>query len=67
MVAVDSTALKSLWYDERKRTLRVTFRNERAYLYENVSPHEYEDLMAAGSKGAWFNNHIRDTHPVREL
>jgi KTSC domain-containing protein len=67
MVAVDSAALKSLWYDKKNRTLRVTFRNERAYLYEGVMPHEYEALMAAGSKGAWFNHHIRDIHPVREI
>jgi hypothetical protein len=67
MVLVDSAALKSLWYDAKRRTLKVTFRNERTYVYEGVAPGEYEDLMAAGSKGAWFNHHIRDNHPAREI
>jgi hypothetical protein len=67
VVAVDSSALKSLWYDAKRRTLRVRFRNARTYLYEDVAPDEYEALMAADSKGAWFNTHIRDTHLVREI
>ena len=67
MTAVDSTAIKSLWYDAKRRTLRVTFHSARTYIYEDVAPAEYDALMAAGSKGAWFNMHIRDTHTVREV
>jgi hypothetical protein len=67
VVAIDSAALKSLRYDAKRRTLRVTFHSARTYIYEDVAPDEYEALMAADSKGAWFNTHIRDTHPVREI
>lgn len=67
MPAVESSALKSLWYDEARRTLRATFRgNGRSYIYEDVTPEEYAALMRAPSKGAWFNAHIRDHHPFRE-
>jgi hypothetical protein len=67
MPALASTALKSLWYDERARTLRATFRgNGRSYVYDDVTPEEYRALMRAPSKGAWFNAHIRDSHSFRE-
>jgi lysyl-tRNA synthetase class 2 len=67
MPYVESSALASIWYDAWRRTLRATFRDTgRTYVYEDVTPEEYEDLMAAGSKGAWFNLHIRDSHPFHE-
>ncbi len=35
-------------------------------VYDDVDAEEYAALMAAGSKGAWFNAHIRDTHRFHE-
>ncbi len=53
MPFVDSAALKSFWYDEKRRTLRATFRDTgRTYIYEDVTPGEYHALIGAGSKGA---------------
>jgi hypothetical protein len=67
MPYLESSALASVWYDEKRRTLRATFRDTgRTYIYDGVTPGEYDALMMAGSKGAWFNLHIRDTHPMRE-
>ncbi|MEI9993182.1 MAG: KTSC domain-containing protein [Rhizomicrobium sp.] len=67
MPFVDSAALKSLWYDEKRRTLRATFRDTgRTYVYEDVTPGEYDALIGAGSKGAWFNAHIRNNHAFHE-
>ncbi|MBV9989686.1 MAG: KTSC domain-containing protein [Alphaproteobacteria bacterium] len=69
MPVVDSDALSFVRYDARSRTLFATFRGRqrRSYIYEDVTPQEYKDLMAAESKGAWFNAHIRDSHPFREV
>jgi hypothetical protein len=69
MPALDSDALVFVRYDARSRTLFVTFRGERrrSYIYQDVAPEEYKALMAAESKGAWFNAHIRDAHPFREV
>jgi hypothetical protein len=68
MPLLDSAALASVSYDETKRALRATFRdNRRTYIYEGVPPEEYTALMAAESRGAWFNAHIRDRYRFREV
>jgi hypothetical protein len=68
MPALDSEALLAVHYDAERRMLRATFReNRRTYEYEGVTAAEYAALMAAESKGAWFNTHIRDRHPFREV
>jgi hypothetical protein len=69
MPALDSEALSFVRYDQKTRTLFAAFRGRkrRHYIYENVPPREYSQLMAAKSKGAWFNAHIRDHYPFREV
>ncbi len=68
MPYLESSALVSVWYDAKRRALRATFRDTgRTYIYEDVAPEEYDALMAAESKGAWFNLHIRDSHSYREV
>jgi hypothetical protein len=67
MPALESSALSYVRYDEARRTLFVVFRDTwRKYVYEDVSADEYAALMAAESKGAWFNAHIRDSHRFHE-
>ncbi|HTT96410.1 MAG TPA: KTSC domain-containing protein [Rhizomicrobium sp.] len=69
MPALDSEALSFVRYDPKERTLFASFRGRRhrSYVYDGVPPEEYEALMAAASKGAWFNAHIRDRYPFREV
>ena len=68
MPVLESAALASVSYDETRRTLRATFRDShRTYIYEGVPPKTYADLMAAESRGAWFNAHIRDRYRFREI
>ena len=68
MPLLDSEALLAVRYDERRRVLRATFReNRRTYDYFDVSPEEYSALISAPSRGAWFNAHIRDCHSFREV
>jgi hypothetical protein len=69
MPALDSEALSYVRYDPKAQTLFAAFRGRRRrkYVYEGVPPNEYEALMAAESKGAWFNAHIRDRYPFREV
>lgn len=59
-----STSLKDIAYEPEHRTLEVTFIGSgRRYRYFDVSLAEYEALRSAFSKGAWFNTHIRPSHP----
>ena len=68
MPNLDSDAIAAVWYSESRQTLRVTFRETgRIYVYEDVTAQEYADFMAADSKGAWFNAHIRDSHHFRQV
>jgi hypothetical protein len=69
MPALDSEALCYVRYDPKARTLFTSFRGRRRrnYVYDGVPPEDYAALMAAESKGAWFNAHIRDCYPFREV
>ena len=68
MPVLDSAALAAVWYDQNRRALRATFReSERTYVYDGVPPEEYAALMQAGSRGAYFNAHIRDRYPFHEV
>jgi hypothetical protein len=66
MPTVESSVLSYIRYDAKRRELFVVFRATwKKYVYEDVSAAEYAALMAAESKGVWFNAHIRDTHRFR--
>ena len=69
MPALESHALSYVRYDAKARALFAAFRGRRrrSYVYEGVPPEDYAALMAAPSKGAWFNAHIRDRYPFREV
>lgn len=68
MPILDSEALLAVHYNVASRTLRATFReNRRTYDYFGVAPQEYADLIAAESRGAWFNTYIKPRHLFREV
>ncbi|HEY1631918.1 MAG TPA: KTSC domain-containing protein [Rhizomicrobium sp.] len=68
MPALQSDALLAVRYDAKRHALRATFRdNRRTYVYDGVTQAEYDALLAADSKGAWFNTHIKPNHPYREV
>jgi hypothetical protein len=64
---VASSSLSSIGYNERARTLEVEFRNGHIYQYVDVPRALYDGLRAAGSKGRYFNEHIRDAFAVVQL
>lgn len=62
-VAVDSSALAQLAYNEPRATLHVAFHDGTIHQYLGVPPHIYQELMGAKSKGVYFNRHVRNTFP----
>lgn len=62
-----STAIRYLNYDSRTRELRVTFASGRRYVYAQVPPAIHVAFSHAPSRGAFFNQHIRDHYAYREL
>jgi hypothetical protein len=56
---VESSTLAAVAYDHAGEVLRLEFRSHAAYIYFDVPPSVYRDLMAADSKGSYFNRYIR--------
>jgi hypothetical protein len=64
---VDSTTLADAAYDPNQQLLRLTFRSRASYGYFDVPIDVYQGLLAAASKGTYFNRHIRGRFRYRRL
>ncbi|MEO6368262.1 MAG: KTSC domain-containing protein [Steroidobacteraceae bacterium] len=62
-----STVIRQILYDIESRRLVLVFQSGRRYGYFNVPPDVYEELRAAPSRGAYFNEWIRDQYPFQCL
>lgn len=59
---VSSSAISSVSYHALTQRLEITFHSGKTYTYQGVPVHVYQGLMAAGSKGAYFNENIKDNY-----
>jgi hypothetical protein len=66
-VQVESSMICAVGYDEKTRTLEVTFNSGSIYRYHNVPKEAYEGLLAAGSKGSYMNANIIDCYPDEQV
>ena len=64
---VESSALRAAHYDAPAQELIVTFADGACYRYCGVPEHIHRLLMAAPSKGQYFNSHIRNWYPCSRL
>ena len=60
MVAVNSTAIQSVAFNERKSKLHIVFNNGTRYVYSDVPFKTVMKLLAADSIGRFFNYNIRN-------
>jgi hypothetical protein len=58
-LSVESSAIVSVGYDARTRTLEVEFAGGGLYRYLGVPPREHETLLRADSLGAYVNRAIK--------
>lgn len=65
-IAVQSSLLASIGYSIHA-TLDLEFRSGRLYRYFLVPHAVFEELVAAESKGVYFNLHIRNRFPSQRL
>jgi hypothetical protein len=61
--AVTSTTLSSVAYDEVQHLLELEFISRSVYRYFDIPASVHADLLEAASKGAYFNQEIRDRYP----
>lgn len=66
-VRVESTAIREVAYDRRRRALYVRFSSGTPYEYGSVPPSAFRRLLRAESKGRFISREIRDHYPFRRL
>jgi hypothetical protein len=64
---IQSSVLRSIGYDGAHAVLEVEFVTKLVYRYHAVPQRAWRELMGAGSKGSYFNNHIRDKYPTSRV
>lgn len=62
-ITVESTALATVGYDQARELLQVGFAGRAIYHYFGVSAAVHQGLLAASSKGCYFNQAIRGRFP----
>jgi len=64
-IELDSTALAWVRYLPAERVLQVGMHSGMVYDYIDVPLPIYRDLLAAESKGRYYNQHIRSAFPFQ--
>ncbi|MCO4319515.1 KTSC domain-containing protein [Phyllobacterium sp. 21LDTY02-6] len=63
-----SSVIRNTAYDDQNRILSVWFvPSGKRYDYKGVPSDVYAAFRRATSKGSFFNNHIRDHYPFKEV
>ena len=65
VAAVESTTLLTVSYDEAQALLQPEFCSGAVYQYFRVPAEVHQSLLAAPSKGRYFNQAIRGHFPYR--
>lgn len=58
-VSVDSSVFTSAAYNPDRRQLYLRFHSGKVYRYFEFPPDQYDEFMAADSKGRYFGTRIR--------
>ena len=64
---VISESIASIGYDDDAETLEVEFVTGAVYRYSGVPQDVCEDFRQASSKGAFFNQHIKNAYPWEQI
>jgi hypothetical protein len=67
MPRVNSSAIIEVVHDPATSALAIRFASGEAYAYRGVPAEVYAAFLAAPSKGAFFQAHIRDAYPFARL
>ena len=64
---VSSSNLRSVGYSADERVLEIEFHSGGIYQYFGVPQAHHVGLMRAGSKGHYFDSHIKHTYRWRQI
>lgn len=67
-VAVRSSSLKAVAYNDATASLVVEFVNGNVYEYQNVPSHIFRGILTADSAGKYFNEMVKEAgYPYRQV
>ncbi|MBW8727369.1 MAG: KTSC domain-containing protein [Inquilinus limosus] len=66
-VPTESSAVSSVGYDPKTRSLDVEYAGGAVYRYYPVPDRVWRQLLLADSKGRFVNARIRDAYPFRRV
>ncbi|MDA0763599.1 MAG: KTSC domain-containing protein [Proteobacteria bacterium] len=64
---VDSAFIKHLAYDQKSKSLIVSFASGSIWLYKSISLKVYKELSSAPSTGNYFNTKIRNKYEAEVI
>lgn len=67
MEYVDSSNIEAIGYDAEGRELWVRFTSGGTYVYSDVPPATYNDIMHADSKGSYLNREVKPNYSYRPI
>jgi hypothetical protein len=59
---IDSSFLSQIGYNKQSHRLGIKTKSGKEYWYDDVPTFVYEDFLAAGSKGEFFNKIIKPNY-----
>ncbi|RZJ47856.1 MAG: KTSC domain-containing protein [Flavobacterium sp.] len=62
-----SSVINHFIYDVATKSLTITFVTKMVYVYKNVPLRTFNMLKASGSKGRFFNFHIKNKFKFEKL
>ena len=62
-----SSVIDFIAFEESRSELTVNFTTGKTYVYGLVPRRVYDDFRQSRSKGNFFNDHIRDRYPARQI
>jgi hypothetical protein len=67
MHPVSSSNIAAVGYDVSSQNAYVQFLSGKTYKYEGVPETEFDNLLAAGSVGQYFNQNFKNVYRYEEL
>ncbi len=67
LIPVPSTVIQSFNYESASRQLVIEFQSHLRYVYYDVPAEVFREMRVAESRGAYFNQRVRDRYSYSRL
>jgi hypothetical protein len=67
MIAVQSSNIESVGYDENDEEVYVKFLNGSVYVYRGVPLHDFEGLRDTPSVGSYLHRNFKNIYPYERI